>query len=429
MINEIVSGVIFAVILILIFTDKVNRLIAAAIGAVLMVAAGMLMGFYDQEQALAAVDFNTIALLFGMMVLVALLEPTGFFQYLAIMAARFSRAQPIRLLVILGAITTVLSMFLDNVTTVVLIAPITILICEILGIQASPYLIAEAILSNTGGTATLVGDPPNVLIASAAGFSFVDFLIYSLPIVMVSWFAVLLLLRYLFRSELAVVPSNAEALLQLDPTEALNDAFTARQVLFTLVGTLVLFFFQEPLKMDPAFIAMIGATVAMIWVKPPVKEMFERIEWTVLFFFIGLFIMVGGLEASGLLHELVKLIMSAHNVPPILFGFIALWGVAVLSAVVDNVPITIALLPVVLELGELGMDVTPLWWALVFGAGFGGNGSIIGSTANIVVVTLSERTRDPITAALWSKRGLPAMLLACLVASILYLFIYRWLSS
>lgn len=428
MINEIVSVFIFVAILLLIFSEKINRLIAAVLGAALMVVAGILLGFYDQEHALEAIDFNTIALLFGMMVLVALLEPTGFFQYLAVLAARFSRAQPVRLLVILGMITTVLSMFLDNVTTVVLIAPITVLICEILGIGASPYLMAEAILSNTGGTATLVGDPPNVLIASAAEFTFVDFLVYSLPIVLVAWLAVLVLLRYLFRDELAVIPSNAEALAQLNPMEALHDATTAKRVLITLLGTLFLFFFQGLLQVEPSLIAMLGSTVALVWVRPPVKEMFERIEWTVLFFFIALFVMVGGLEASGFLHEMVTLVLGARGVQPYLFGFIALWGVAILSAVVDNVPITIALLPVVSELGQLGMEVDPLWWALVFGAGFGGNGSIIGSTANIVVVTLSERTRNPITAALWLKRGLPAMLLACLVASILYLIFFPWFS-
>ena len=428
MINAVVSGVIFLAILILIFTEKIDRVIAATMGAALMVVVGILLGFYDQEHALEAIDFNTIALLFGMMVLVALLEPTGFFQYLAVLAARLSRARPVRLLVILGTVTTLLSMFLDNVTTVVLIAPITVLICEILGMKAAPFLMAEAILSNTGGAATLVGDPPNVLIASEAGFAFVDFLVYSLPVVLVAWLSVLLLLRFMFRKELAVIPSNADALLQLSPAEALNDALTAKRVLIALCGTLVLFFFQGVLQVEPSFIAMVGAAVALVWVRPPVKEMFERIEWTVLFFFIGLFVMVGGLEASGILHGMANLVVNARDVPPVLFGFITLWGVALMSAVVDNVPITIALLPVVTELGQLGMDVDPLWWALVFGAGFGGNGSIIGSTANIVVVTLSERTRNPITSAQWLKVGLPAMLLACLVASILYLVFFPFFS-
>jgi len=424
----LVSGVIFVVILALIFTERMDRLVAATAGAALMVFSGLVLGFYDQEHALEAVDYNTIALLFGMMVLVALLEPTGFFQYLAVLAARFSGGKPLRLLVILGTVTTVLSMFLDNVTTVVLIAPVTILICEILGISSAPFLMAEALLSDTGGAATLVGDPPNVLIASAAGFSFDDFLVYSFPIVLVAWLAVLVLLRFLFRAELSVRPSNIEALRQLIPSEALDDPKTARRVLIVLVGTLFLFFFQGTLGIEPSLIAMFGASAALVWVRPPVKEMFERIEWSVLFFFIALFVMVGGLEAAGILHGMADFIFHARGIPPVLFGLLMLWGVAIISTFVDNVPITIALLPVIADLGQMGMEVDALWWALVFGAGFGGNGSIIGSTANIVVVSLSERTRNPITAGLWMRRGLPVMILACSVASLLYFLFFPYLS-
>lgn len=429
MIASIVSGVIFIATLILIFTEKMDRLVAAVMGAVLMVVSGLWLGFYTQEQVLEAIDFDTIALLFGMMILVALLEPTGFFQYLAVIAARFSRAQPVRLLVLLGAVTTLLSMFLDNVTTVVLIAPVTILICEILGISSAPYLIAEALLSNTGGAATLVGDPPNVLIASAAGFSFVDFLVYALPTVIIAWFAVLALLRFLFRRELAVIPGGIEALNRLSPQEALEDPHTAKRALVALAGTLILFLFQEPLQIEPSLVAMIGAAVALVWVRPPIREMFQRIEWSVLFFFIALFILVGGLERAGVLHTIAGVIFKASDMPPVEFGLITLWVVALMSAFVDNVPITIAMLPIIIDLGQMGMQINPLWWAIVFGAGFGGNGSIIGSTANVVVATLSERTGNPINSVLWTKRGLPAMILACFIASILYFLLFPWLSQ
>jgi len=205
MIAMIVSSLIFVVALTLIFTEKMNRSITAIAGAALMVGFGTAMGFYSQDEAIAAIDFNTLGLLFGMMILVALLEPTGFFQYLAIWAARLSKGQPVRLMVLLGTVTTVLSMFLDNVTTVVLIAPVTVLISEILGVNPIPYLMAEALLSDTGGVATLVGDPPNVVIASAAGFSFNDFLTHSFPIVLVAWIAALLLLRFLFRHDLDMI--------------------------------------------------------------------------------------------------------------------------------------------------------------------------------------------------------------------------------
>jgi Na+/H+ antiporter NhaD/arsenite permease-like protein len=426
LISAIPSTLIFVISLILIFSEKVHRSIVGIAGAVFMVGVGKILGFYSEEAALEAIDFNTLGLLLGMMILVAMLEPTGFFQYIAVWAARVSKGKPVRLFVLLGSITTVLSMFLDNVTTVVLIAPVTILICEILGMSPLPFLIAEALLSNTGGVATLVGDPPNVLIGSAAGFSFNDFLIYSLPIVAVAWIATLILLRFLFRDELSKDPSNAQAVMSLNPAESLDDPKTARRVLIILGAAILLFFVHHILHISPSFIAVSAAAVALIWVQPDIKKTFERVEWTVLIFFAALFVMVGGLEAAGVLDAIVGLLEGLSRIPPVWFGVSLIWIVAVLSAVVDNVPITIALIPVVQGLGAAGMDITPLWWALAFGAGFGGNGTIIGSTANIIVATLSEKTRTPITSSLWNRRGLPVMLVTCAIASILYVVLYRF---
>jgi Na+/H+ antiporter NhaD/arsenite permease-like protein len=421
----VLSSLTFIVSLVVIFTEKVHRSITAIAGAVFMVIMGKLLGFYSEEAALDAIDFNTLGLLLGMMVLVAMLEPTGFFQYLAVWAARASRGKPVRLFVLLGSITTVLSMFLDNVTTVVLIAPVTILICEILGLRSTPYLIAEALLSNTGGVATLVGDPPNVLIGSAAGFSFNDFLVNSLPIVVVAWAAALFLLRFLFRDELALHPENAEAVMRLNPAQSLDDPNTARRILIVLGATILLFFVHHILHLSPSLIAVAAAAVALAWVQPDIQETFKKVEWSVLIFFSSLFVMVGGLEATGVLEGIVGLLESLSSIPPIWFGVLLIWIVAALSAVVDNIPITIALIPVIKGLGEAGMDVTPLWWALAFGAGFGGNGTIIGSTANIIVATLSEKTRSPITSSLWNRRGLPVMLVTCAVASALYIIFYK----
>jgi len=424
-IPAILSSLLFIVSLVVIFSEKVHRSITGIAGAVFMVGIGKLLEFYSEEAALEAIDFNTLGLLLGMMILVAMLEPTGFFQYLAVWAARASRGKPVRLFVLLGSITTVLSMFLDNVTTVVLIAPVTILICEILGIKPIPYLIAEALLSNTGGVATLVGDPPNVLIGSAAGFSFNDFLIHSLPIVVVAWIAALLLLRFLFRDELSKYPQNAEAVMSLNPAESLDDPKTARRILIVLGTAILLFFVHHILHISPSFIAVSAAAVALIWVQPDIQETFKKVEWSVLIFFSALFVMVGGLEAAGVLESIVGLMERLSGIPPIWFGVSLLWIVAVLSAVVDNIPITIALIPVIRGLGASGMDVDPLWWALAFGAGFGGNGTIIGSTANIIVASLSEKTRTPITSSLWNRRGLPVMLVTCAIASVLYIVFYK----
>jgi Na+/H+ antiporter NhaD/arsenite permease-like protein len=424
MIGIVLSTLLFLASLGLIFSEKLNRTIVAFAGAVLMLGLGMLFGFYSEAQAIAAIDFNTVGLLLGMMILVALLEPTGFFQYMAVWASRLSSGKPVRLLVLLGTVTTVLSMFLDNVTTVVLIAPVTILICEIQGMSPLPYLMAEALLSDTGGVATLLGDPPNILIASAAGFSFTDFLTHALPIVLVAWLAAILLLRFLFRRELSKPPAHPDAILELDVSEILTDRVTARRVLIVLGAALLVFFFHGFLKISPAFIALSAAAAALVWVRPDPANTLKKIEWSVLVFFVALFVMVGGVEATGALDALVSIVKNAGNVSPVLFGVILIWLVAVISAVVDNVPVTIALIPIIQGLGASGMNTDPLWWALVFGAGFGGNGTIIGSTANIVVAGISERIRTPITSALWNKRGLPVMLATCVVASVLYILAY-----
>ena len=417
---QIFTGIVFLVCLYSIFTEKLNRTIITTAGAVAIVILGKLFDFYSEEQAVQAIDFNTLGLLLGMMILVTLLEPTGFFQYLAVRAAQLSKGRPMRLLLLLGTVTTVLSMFLDNVTTVVLIAPLTVMISEILGLNPTPLLIAEALLSNTGGTATLVGDPPNILIASVSGFSFLDFLTHSLPVVVVAWLVALLILWYLFRSELSQLPKNAEVLLQLNPGETLSDRLTLRKVLLVLAAALLLLLFQEPLELRPSFIALGMAAGAFVWIRPEMEKLFKQVEWNVLIFFSGLFVIIGGLEASGLFANLTDLFSWGKSIPPVVFGLMTLWVSAVLSAFVDNVPITIAIIPVIQNLEMHGVNVKPLWWALVFGAGFGGNATIIGSTANIVVASISERTRAPITSGLWNKRGLPVMIATCIVASIFY---------
>lgn len=429
MLPEILSTAIFAVCLWLIFTERLNRTITSLAGAVLMVVVGLVFHFYTEEQAAATLDFNTLGLLWGMMMLVALLEPTGFFQFLAVKVSKFSGGRPVRLLIFLGAITTIVSMFLDNVTTVVLIAPVTILICEILGLTAQPYLMAEALLSNTGGVATLVGDPPNLLIGSAAGLTFGDFLTHSLPLVVLVWMAALGILLFLFRRELALPPTNLDALAELDPREALNDPRTAQRVGLVVLGAVVFFLLEELFHIRPVLVALGAAAVALLWVRPPIQETLKRIQWDVLVFFAALFVMIGGMESAGVLRRLADLITQARGLPPVGLGLILLWTVALLSAVVDNVPITIALIPVVQELARTGISVGPLWWALVFGAGFGGNGSLVGSTANIVVASLSEKTHTPITSALWNKRGLPVMLGTCLVASVFYVLFFNLLGG
>lgn len=420
MLPMLLSSLLFLLCLGLILTERLNRTIAGLSGAVLMVILGLTLHFYTEEEAVAAIDFNTIGLLLGMMVLIALLEPTGFFQYLAVWMGRLSRGRPVVLLGLLGLLTTVISMFLDNVTTVVLIAPITLVICEILGLSPQPYLISEAILSNTGGVATLVGDPPNVLIASAANLSFLDFLTHSLPLIVLVWLVALVLLRWMFRAQLPGSAPNATAIYELDPKEALEDRSTAVKVLVVIGGAILFFFLQEPLHIRPSLVALAASAVGLTWIRPSAQETFKRIQWDVLIFFAALFVMIGGLEASGALKLVASGIIQARELPPVMLGLVILWVVALLSAVVDNIPITIALIPIIQDLGLSGIPTAPLWWALIFGAGLGGNGTIIGSTANVVVASLSEKTRMPITNRVWNRRGLPLMFATCAVASVLY---------
>lgn len=426
---QVVSIAIFVITFAMILLDRVHRTIVGMAGAAVMLAAGMVMGFYSQEQALHAIDFNTLGLLLGMMILVRILEQTGFFQYVAILTAKTSRGNPWFLLVMLGTTTTVLSLFLDNVTTVVLIAPVTILIAELLGISPIPFLIAEALLSDTGGVATLVGDPPNVIIGSAAGFTFGDFLTHTAPVVLVAWLATLLLLRLLFRSELAKPPRNIDALMRLDENEALHDRATLGKTIIVLGVIVLLFFLHGQLHLTPAYIALGGAAAALLWVRPDVDETLPHVEWSVLLFFAALFVAVGGLEAAGVLGLLAGGVVGLAQANLLAASLLVLWVAAIASATVDNIPFTIAFVPVIQQLGRLGIPTSPLWWALALGAGFGGNATPIGSTANIIVVTLSEKTRTPITTRIWLRSGVPVMIVTCIVGSVLFALFFGWMST
>ncbi len=404
-----------------ILAGKVHRAIVAMVGAVLMVLLGIFLDFYSQEEALASIDFNTLALLFGMMIIVAVLRGTGFFEYVAIMTAKRTKGNPWLLLVALGSVTTVASLFLDNVTTVILMAPVTVLIAGIIGISPVPLLMAEALLSNTGGVATLVGDPPNILIGSAANLSFMDFVVNLAPIVLAAWLPTLLLIRLLFRRELSEEPHNLEALEALDEQEALKDRSSANRVLLVLAGVVILFFLHHSLHIQAGFVALMGAAAALLWLNPDIDEVLEGIEWPVLIFFAALFVVVGGFEASGLLDLAGESLTGLSSQDIILMGVVLIWGAAIASALIDNIPFTIAMIPIIQALARPGLDITPLWWALALGAGFGGNGTPIGSTANMVVVSVSEKTKTPITSRIWLRNGLPIMLVTCVIATILYI--------
>lgn len=405
----------------LIFTEVIHRAYAALMGAVAMVMVGGWAGFYSQEAALGSVDGNTMLLLMAMMMLVAMLRPTGAFEYLGIRLAKLAAGDPRRLLVYLCAAVSLLSMFLDNVTTVIIFAPLTVLVTRMLNLNPAPFLIAEAMMSNIGGAATLVGDPPNIMIGSAGGIDFVRFLVHMGPVILPVWLVTLALMLYLFRRELR--PVDVAAVVDLDENKAINNPHALKRIVAVMLGVVLLFFVHHTLHWYPAFVSLIGLAVALVWLRPDPEMLMNKVEWTVLLFFAALFVMVGGVDASGLLDLVGSLLASYAREPGHLLAtaILLMWVAAILSAVIDNIPFTVTMIPIVAALEQQGVNVTPLWWALALGVGLGGNGTHIGATANVICVAEAERVGLPearISPSRWLKTGLPVMLASLSVASV-----------
>lgn len=427
--NELMSLSIFGLTLLALFTDRWHRVVVTGLGASLMLAAGHLLGFYSEAIAIDAVEFETLGLLLGMMILVALLQRTGFFEYVGIRVARVSGGSYGALLLMLGISTSLLSMVLDNVTTIMLMAPMLLLIAELLDISPIPLLISQAMFSNLGGMATLVGDPPNILIGAASGLTFTDFLMHMGPFVLVAWSVSYLSFRLMFRNHLTpVTPEQQARLGQLKLKEALHNPTDAKHILIVIAGVVALFFLEGTLHIAPAFAAMTGAGLALAWTQDEVHEVLQAVEWDVLLFFTALFIMVGGLEQAGVLHRLADALLELQTLSPVMMGLVILWTMTVLSALVDNVPITIATIPVLLLLGDAGVNIQPLWWALALGAGLGGNATPIGSTANVIVMSVCERGEHDISTRRWLRIGVPITLLSTAAVSIAYLALYDFMA-
>ncbi|OOZ38288.1 citrate transporter [Solemya pervernicosa gill symbiont] len=424
------AGAILLATYLMIFSEVCHRSNVAIIGAVVMVGCGTMFGFYSQEQAMQALDGNTLLLLAGMMmVVVVMLRSTGGFEYLAIKIAKLSGGDPRRLLIYLTLAVSVISMILDNVTTVLIFAPLTVLITRILTINPMPYLMAEAMLSNIGGAATLVGDPPNLMIGSAGNIPFVEFFIHMAPMVAVIWIATTLLLLILFRKQLS--SENPMTLLDLDETRAITDPAGLKRGLFALAVVIVLFFVHHRIHLYPSYVAFVGVSIAMLLNRPAPEPLFGKVEWSVLIFFAGLFILVGGVEASGLLDLIGHQLAAAAQDPEqlLIACLLLMWVSALISAMVDNIPFTVAMIPIITGLESSGVNITPLWWALAIGVGLGGNGSHIGATANIICISESERCGIPearITPIAWLKIGIPAMLSGLMISSAAHLLFFSY---
>jgi len=426
----LVSGTILILTFVGIFTEGIHgfhRVKFAMGGAAVMVLAGQYFGFYDTELAVESVDWNVVFLLGAMMTIVAIMIPTGGFQYIAHRIGRYSRGRLFVLLATMGTLVTALSLLLDNVTTVVIFGPLIILICRSLNVTPIPYLLAAALLTDTGGVATLVGDPPNLMIGSAADINFNVFVYHMGGIVFIAWLATLFALKFLFRTELAVKPTV--------PTSGDKVRITDPQTWYTAVaslgGMVLLFIVHHRLHIEPWFVAAIGLTT-LVFLAPKVHldDSFARVELSLLIFFISLFILVGGVEQSRFLQFIGQSILPFVREDLLGASLILLWGSAALSAAIDNIPFTAAMIPIILGMESQGVNVTPLWWALAIGVGMGGNGTHVGSTANVFIVTISERlakeTGNPayrITPGLWFRKGTPAAI-ATLTTSTLLLIVF-----
>jgi Na+/H+ antiporter NhaD/arsenite permease-like protein len=413
-----IAAAIFVVAYVLIAIERWDRTVVAMIGGLLVVTIGVI----DQHEAFAAIDLNVIFLLAGMMVIASVLARTGFFDWLAIRSVIFSGGHPIRLLLILATVTAVLSAFLDNVTTVVLMTPVILSVAHRLGISPVPYLISLILASNIGGTATLIGDPPNILIGSAAGLGFDDFLVNLAPVTVVVFLAYLVIVRIAFRGHLQVPDERREAALERTEDDAIKDKPLMVKALVVAGATIVGFLVHSVIGVEPATIALLGAMTLILVAGIDAHKALREIEWSTLFFFVGLFILVEAIVQVGIVGGIADRLAEATKGQPEAATLGLLWFSAIASAIIDNIPYTATAIPVVQRLAEGGMAVEPLWWALALGACLGGNLTIVGASANVVVSNVAQRAGHPIRFGEFLRYG-SVVVLASMVISTAYLWL------
>lgn len=432
----LVSGLVLAITFVGIFTEGIHgihRVKVAMVGAAAMILAGDIFGFYSPELAVEAIDWNVVLLLAGMMTIVAIMIPTGGFQRLAYSIADFSKGRLFLLLALMGTLVTVLSLLLDNVTTVVIFGPLIILICQSLKVSPIPFLLAAALLSDTGGVATLVGDPPNLMIGSAADIDFNTFIYHMGGMVLVAWVGILLFMRLLFRKELTVEPAP----LKSDNQTEMADPRTWYAAIGVLCVMVVGFILHGRLGWEPWLVTAMGLTILLyLGNQVDVEESLSHIELALLMFFVSLFIIIGGVEHSQFLEYLGQFIVPLVERDLLSSTIILMWCAAILSAAIDNIPFTAAMIPIILGMEARGINVAPLWWGLAAGVGMGGNGTHLGSTANVFIVSISEKlakdtgdTSLAITPGLWFRKGTPAMLLTLVLCSIVMIVFFDFFSG
>jgi Na+/H+ antiporter NhaD/arsenite permease-like protein len=418
-VQEVLAIGLFLLVLAFIAFELAHRTVLALLGAAVLVAFGVV----GQEQAAAEfIDWNTIGLLAGMMVIVAILERTGVFEYLAIKSAQWGRARPGRILILLALVTAFLSAFLDNVTTVILMVPVTFLIADALDSSPVPFLLTQVMASNIGGASTLIGDPPNILIGSAAGLTFADFVVHMTPIVLVSLPVALGILYLMFRKDLGGGEDAEAVIANMDAAGSIRDGVLLRRSLIILGLVIVAFFLHGALHLEAATIALFGAAALMLYSGVNVEEVLRDVEWPTLLFFVGLFVLVGGLEVTGFVGSIAEALTGVGGGGSVTTAIVVIWGSGLASGIVDNIPFTATMIPVIQDLAEAEnlseAQVEPLWWSLALGADFGGNLTLIGASANVVVAGMSERAGQRISFLKFMLYGIPVTLASLAVATV-----------
>jgi Na+/H+ antiporter NhaD/arsenite permease-like protein len=430
-----IATAIFIFAYALIVSEKIHKTIVAIFGAAVMIVIGIL----TQEEAFHStdlgVDWNVIFLLISMMVIINIMKPTGCFEYLAIKSAKVAKGKPFMIMVIFSIVTAVVSAFLDNVTTVLLIAPVTLLICQALELDVVPFLITEAIASNIGGTATLIGDPPNIMIASKAQLNFMDFIYNLSPVVIVVLIAYIITLYFIFGKRLTVKEELRQRVMAMDENEAIKDPVLLKKSLAVLAVTMAGFVFHGVLQLQPATIALFGAGLLLLvsGIKDPHHVLAEA-EWATLFFFIGLFIIIGGVVKVGLIKWMAIEVLKITEGNLLGTSMIVLWFSAFASAFIDNIPYVATMNPLIIDMAKQlwpnlsGLDLLhhpdlmPMWWSLALGACLGGNGTAIGASANVIIVGMAEKMGRPISFKTFMLYGMPLM-----IESVIICTVYIWL--
>ena len=411
---KIIAVAVFLIVILLIITERVHRTAAAMAGAVVLILTGVM----SADKALSYIDFNTIGVLVGMMIFVAIVRRSGMFEYIAVRAAKAVHGDPWKIMVAFTLITAVLSAILDNVTTVLLVGPMSIAIARMLKIDPVPFLMGQILASNVGGTATLIGDPPNIMIGSAAHLSFMDFLENTGFAVLFILVVLILLMKIVYEKKIELGTVDTGAIEKLDPSKSITKRALMKKGIIVLICVIVGFMFHDKLGIESSVIALTAAAVMLIIGREDVNEAIQDVEWTTILFFMSLFVVVGGLTETGIIKELASKIIDATNGHPMVTMLVLLWASALLSSILDNIPFVATLIPLILAMQADGIDVTSFWWAISLGACLGGNGTMIGASANVVLSDISTKHGYPITFKSYLKVGMPFMLLSIVISTV-----------